>query len=522
MISLKKVTKSAFAILLAAVMVVEASPLAVKAKATKEVTIKDNISINGIDLGGMSYDEAVAKLGGANDFSETAVTLTSEYGDVVTTLGDIGLSDNTAEVVEEALEYANSGNILERYRDTKLLEKEPLELTVKKTVSSSIIGQMIENNLGEAMMGDGSYSLSKDGGEIKVTVEGNSVSADANAIEEAVEDIINKEGYSGSDVNTKIILADNSENERVKQLSRIKDLLGTYTTSYSSSGPARKTNVQRAASLVNGHVLYPGEQISVYNCISPIEMSNGYELAHAYVGTEVVDSPGGGVCQVATTLYNAVLRAELEVIQRNCHSMRVTYVPISADAAIAGGVFDLKFRNNLDAPIYIESGWDGANLTFSIYGEEYRPANRKIEFESVQTGVINPPAEPIYTEDKSLPPGTEMVVAQAVTGYTGELWKHVYIDGVLTESILINSSKYQNSPAKIAVNTDEEEEDEDKDKEKKKMKKKKKEKSEDNTEATTEKKKEEKTEAPTEKPTEEPTEAPTEAPVDPPEDGNEE
>ena len=251
-------------------------------------------------------------------------------------------------------------------------------------------------------------------------------------------------------------------------------------------------------------------------------MSNGYELAHAYVGTEVVDSPGGGVCQVATTLYNAVLRAELEVIQRNCHSMRVTYVPISADSAIAGGVFDLKFRNNLDAPIYIESGWDGANLTFSIYGEEYRPANRKIEFESVQTGVINPPAEPIYTEDKSLPPGTEMVVAQAVTGYTGELWKHVYIDGVLTESILINSSKYQNSPAKIAVNTDEEEEDEDKDKEKKKKKKKKKEKSEDNTEATTEKKKEEKTEAPTEKPTEEPTEAPTEAPVDPPEDGNEE
>ena len=221
MISLKRLGKSAFALLLAGVMVLEASPAAVKAKETKAVTIKDNISINGIDLGGLTYDEAIAKLGGTGDYSETAVSMTSEYGDVVTTLGDLGLSDNTAEVVEEAMEYANSGNILERYRDTKLLEKEPLELTVRKTVSSSIIGQMIENNLGEAMMGDGSYSLSKDGGEIRVIAEGKTVSADSDAIEAAVEDIINKAGYSGEDVNTKIIISDNTENESSLQGSRI-------------------------------------------------------------------------------------------------------------------------------------------------------------------------------------------------------------------------------------------------------------------------------------------------------------
>jgi hypothetical protein len=263
-------------------------------------------------------------------------------------------------------------------------------------------------------------------------------------------------------------------------LGRVKNLLGTYTTSYASSSSSRKTNVQRAASLVDGHVLFPGEQISVYSCIAPIEVSNGYELAHAYVGTDVVDSPGGGVCQVATTLYNAVIRAELNVIQRNCHSMRVSYVPVSADAAIAGGVLDLRFSNNLEAPIYIEALYDGANLSFNIYGEEYRPSNRKIEFESVQTGVINPPAEPIYTEDKSLPPGTEVVSRSAVTGYTGELWKHVYVDGVETEKVKINSSKYQASPAMISINTDEasdeenEDEDDNEDGEKKKKKKKKK------------------------------------------------
>ena len=199
--------------------------------------------------------------------------------------------------------------------------------------------------------------------------------------------------------------------------------------------------------------------------------------------------------------------------------MPVSYVPLSADATIAGGVLDFKFRNNLDAPIYIEAGWDGGYLTFNIYGEEYRPANRTIEFESVQTGTIAPPSEPVYTEDKNLPAGTEQVVSEAVTGYTAELWKHIYIDGVLSESVLVNSSKYDASPAKIAINTDKA----DKKKKKKKDKEEDKDEPEDSEEPEKEEKKkkktEEETEAPTEAPTEEPTEETTEAPPEtPPED----
>ncbi|MCR5542929.1 MAG: VanW family protein [Eubacterium sp.] len=445
--------------------------------------IRDNIFINGQSVGGLSYSKALELFGGDLDGLESVpVTLTSSYGDINTSLGDLGISDNTREVVEEALQYGNSGNVLQRFRDRELLKTESVDFTSKRTVNSNIIKQMVDSNLGHAMTGVNKYNLNhNEDGTVTVTAEGDSVSVDPVKTESAVEEIINKEGYSKEPVTTGIVIADNAENERIKQLAKITDQLGTYTTSYASSSGARKTNVQRAASLVDGHVLYPGEQISVYNCIAPIDVSNGYELAHAYVGTEVVDSPGGGVCQVATTLYNAVLRAELNVIQRNCHSMKVSYVPISADAAIAGGVLDLKFSNNLDAPIYIAAGYDGGNLTFSIYGQEYRPSNRTIEFESVQTGVINPSSEPIYTEDKSLEPGTEQVTSPAITGYTGELWKHIYVDGVETEKVKINSSKYQASPPRISVNSDEpddSEEDEDDnaapdDGEKKKKKKKK-------------------------------------------------
>ena len=91
---------------------------------------------------------------------------------------------------------------------------------------------------------------------------------------------------------------------------------------------------------------------------------------------------GGGICQVSTTLYNAVLRAELNVTERSNHSMTVHYVPLSADAAISGTDKDLKFTNNLDHPVYIQGVAGGSSITFTIYGKEYRASNRKVEYVS--------------------------------------------------------------------------------------------------------------------------------------------
>ena len=146
---------------------------------------------------------------------------------------------------------------------------------------------------------------------------------------------------------------------------------------------------------INGTVLYPGEEFSVGQTIGPLTAAGGYELAGAYENGQTVQSYGGGVCQVSTTLYNAVLKAELEVTQRSNHSMIVTYVKPSMDAAIAGDYKDLKFVNNLDAPIYIEGYTVGKDIYFNIYGQETRPSNRKVTYES----------EVVSEED----PGTQFV-----------------------------------------------------------------------------------------------------------------
>ena len=165
-----------------------------------------------------------------------------------------------------------------------------------------------------------------------------------------------------------------------EKAARCKDKIGTFRTTYNAGNVSRSRNLDNAARLVNGNVIKPGETFSVHDAISPLTEDNGYYAAPSYSNGEVVDSIGGGVCQVSTTLYNAVLKAELEVVERSPHSMVVTYVKPSMDAAIAGDYKDFKFKNNTDVPLYIEGGTTGGTIYFNIYGEETRSKNRKVTF----------------------------------------------------------------------------------------------------------------------------------------------
>ena len=186
--------------------------------------------------------------------------------------------------------------------------------------------------------------------------------------------------------------------------------------------------------------------------MEPFSADNGYYLAGSYLNGRVVDSYGGGICQVSTTLYNAVIRAELEIVERSPHSMTVNYVPLSADAAISGTAKDFKFKNNLDNPIYIEGYTANGYLYFNIYGKETRPENRTIEFVSVTEKTLYPGGEKV-TEDPSKPAGYRQVVSSAHTGYVASLYKVVYVDGVEESREKFNSSTYGAYPTQVIVGT---------------------------------------------------------------------
>ena len=179
-------------------------------------------------------------------------------------------------------------------------------------------------------------------------------------------------------------------------------------------------------------------------------VANGYQAAAEYSSGNVVEGIGGGVCQVSTTLYNAVLKAELEIVERSPHSMVVSYVPVSRDAAIAGDYKDMKFKNNMKVPVYIAASAQGGILSFRIYGEETRANNRKIEYKSQIIETIQPGAA-VETVDKTKAASYRMVTQSAHVGYKAKLWKIVTVDGKRTDKILINSSSYAAEPEHITV-----------------------------------------------------------------------
>ena len=238
------------------------------------------------------------------------------------------------------------------------------------------------------------------------------------------------------------------------ELSTIKDVLGTFTTSYAGSPEGRCANVENGAALINGTVLYPGDEMSVYETVSPFTKENGYHLAGSYENGSTIQTYGGGICQVSTTLYNAVLRAELKIVERQNHSMTVHYVKLSEDAAIAGTQKDFKFKNNLDTPIYILGKTEGTDIKFTIYGKEYRDKDRSIEFVSKTKAEIPPKVEEI--KDDTLKKGKKVVEKQGKTGYKAELWKVIHQKGKEDESVKINSSYYLSTTTVIRVGTKEE------------------------------------------------------------------
>lgn len=149
--------------------------------------------------------------------------------------------------------------------------------------------------------------------------------------------------------------------------------LSSYSTNYSGSTANRAANVARAASLINGTILAPGETFSFNDTVGDRTKENGFYTAKEYVSGKSVDGIGGGTCQVSSTLYSAVLYADMDIVHRENHMMTVGYLPLGQDATVAYGSVDFKFRNNSEYPIKIAATTGGGNITVSILGTQWSP-----------------------------------------------------------------------------------------------------------------------------------------------------
>ena len=172
------------------------------------------------------------------------------------------------------------------------------------------------------------------------------------------------------------------------------DLLSTFSTNYSTRDTDRTTNLRLAANKINGTVLMPGETFSYNQVVGARTIAAGYKEAPIYVSGEVVDGLGGGICQITSTLYNAVIYANLEIVERSNHQFVPSYVSASRDATVVYGSIDFKFKNNRNYPIKLVCSVSGGVANFQIFGMK-TPDDYEVEISSYQTGTT---ATAIYSE----------------------------------------------------------------------------------------------------------------------------
>lgn len=224
-------------------------------------------------------------------------------------------------------------------------------------------------------------------------------------------------------------------------------VLAEYSTPFDAAKEKRTHNLRLGIAKVNETVLLPGQSFSLNEALGPRLASRGWQEAPTFVNGEIVNTPGGGVCQIATTLYNAALLAGLKVTERHAHSMPVTYVPRGRDATVAWGGPDLRFVNNLSQPILI-LGWTAGNrLYVRIIGSK----EDKVDVELLRSGVETMPAGYKEIPDPSLPPGKKVVEKNGHAGARATLTRVVKRDGQEIKREVLHTDFYAPQPKVVRV-----------------------------------------------------------------------
>jgi len=422
------------------------------AYAKKDKIVASGVFVEGIDLSGATkaevqstienYIQSVIEKDDIHLLYQVTAKKMINVADKAVKASDLGAYWSNPEIVDEILQYGNTGTILKRYKERKELEEIPVEINVQIDFDKEAIATYLEKEFAQFDTEVKELSLVRKDGEFQVLdgAIGYEVDIEASA-NDVITYLAEKWDRKEAQIPLKVVVIE--PKGTFEELSEVQDLLGSFTSYYTGSASNKVANIKNGERLINGILMYPGDDFSFDAYAAPYTIDNGYAVGQAYESGRLVDSVGGGICQVSSTLYNAVLRAELEVTMRYNHSMIVGYVPISSDATLAEtSGKDFRFRNNLDMPIYIEAyTTKDHRLVVNIYGKETRAANRTVEYISETLEVINPPADVIKTDD-NLPVG-HIDVSSAYTGYKAKLWKVVKVDGVEQSKELVNSSNYR-------------------------------------------------------------------------------
>lgn len=414
--------------------------------------ISNGVYIDEVNVSQMTKDEAAIAVDNfIQSLQQKEIIITVGDKSARTSLGDMGYSYDLKDSIDQAYTIGRSGNLIKRYKEIKDIEQGNKVFPIEFNMDDAKLKEFIAKEVGAFNIEPINASVKRKNGQFVYTdhTVGSRVNVDFTS--DTIMNII-LYNWDRTDIKVQATMEDHMPKYTRVDVEKIDSILGSFSTEYKSSAEGRAANLANGAKLINNAVIYPDETFSGYEYLTPFTPANGYYSAGAYAAGKVIDSIGGGACQVTTTLYNAVLFAELDIVERAEHSMTISYADLGRDAAIAGTYKDLKFMNSTEYPILIEAYTKGRKITFNIWGHDERSDNRRIDFVTIVKSETPPPAD-VITEDPTKPTTYRKVTQSAHTGYRAELYKVVYNDGVEVSRTLVNKSSYMPAPRYVTIGT---------------------------------------------------------------------
>ena len=391
----------------------------------------EGIRVDGVPLGGLTREEASSRFSQQAEETTRAFTLPVTAGgrQWLITSEEVPITFNAQQVLDRAFQIGHTGT-----RERRLAEieraSEGVELTTSYVYDREAIDRLVDivaQNVDREPVNAGLDAFDPAGKTFSYRQEKAGQKLDRDALRADILAALDAERF---DVPVQGRLLPAEPEIRLADLQGRFGLISSFTTE-TTADRDRNTNISISAAALNGRVVQPGQTLSFNGCTGRRTGDKGYREAGAIAGGVLVDDTGGGVCQTSSTLFNAVVRADLEIVKRYAHSWPSSYVPKGEDATVNWPSRDFIFRNSSAYPVFIISWYENRHITVEVYGrlpEEWA----SIDLSSTTIKTTRPSNDTLYTLDESLPVGTRQAGRSKHTGYLVDTYK-VYRDAAGNE-----------------------------------------------------------------------------------------
>ena len=423
----------------------------VKVHSALDESFYEGVCVDNYEMTGFGLNDALDTFEERVEKKYRQISLCFEIGDedvFLYTAEELGYQSNCSKVITEAWNYGRSGSLEERYRSINGVSTNKINFAVSRTLYDPQKLREVTDSVAKA------YSKEKQEASIEgfdfatrtfsYTAEQTGTYVDADALYENACQALER---GGGLITVNVITI-----EPETTLDSVQSRYGMITsavTNASSSSNNRLINLNLACKAINGTILEPGETFSFNTVVGKRTKDKGYTVAPVYTNGEVGTDIGGGVCQVSTTLWNAAMKADCEIVERHAHSRPVSYVDKGKDATVSWDSQDMSFKNTTGRTLYIVAYLrEDKRVVIEIYGE-IMPDGNYIKIEAKTTRKIQP-GDPVRVYNPQLSKYEEVVVSEARTGYKAEAYR-VYYDAndVELKRELLCTSYYKEAAARI-------------------------------------------------------------------------